>query len=279
MSASSSSLRPHVRARREGANLRPAELARLAGITRQALHSIETGNSTPNTLVAFGLARALGCTVDELFSFVAQEVGATLAAPIAGDARVQLAQVGERLLAFPLGGTPGFHQLADGIARLPPGGAGEASSARVELSGSLDRPRRTAVLVGCDPSLELLSGHVARHTPEVRVLWRSASSQAALEALGRGEAHAAGIHLWDAAAGLSNLPFVERAFPGQPMHLFTLWSWEQGLMLPPGNPAGLSGPADLLRPGLRFVNREPGAGSRLLLDAWLSAQGLGPARR
>ena len=52
---------------------------------------------------------------------------------------------------------------------------------------------RTAVLVGCDPSLELLSTHVAGHAPEVRVLWHPASSLAALGALTRGEAHAAAI--------------------------------------------------------------------------------------
>ena len=51
--------------------------------------------------------------------------------------------------------------------------------------------------------------------------------------------------------------------------LYTLWSWEQGLMVAPGNPLGIGGVADLRRPDVRLVNREEGAGSRLLLDAWL----------
>ncbi|EYB66576.1 XRE family transcriptional regulator of molybdate metabolism [Deinococcus phoenicis] len=270
-------LHTHVRAFRERAHLRPSELARQVGISRQALHKIETGAYLPSTLIAFQLAQVLHCRVDELFTLVPPEVTATLCAPVTGDTRVQLAQVGERLLAFPLTGTPGFRQTADGVVRPIAGEQAEPGEVRAELLGSPDRLPRTAVLVGCDPSLELLSSHAAEHAPEVRVLWHPASSLAALEALSRGEAHAAAIHLWDAETGVSNLPFVERLFPGQVMHLLTLWSWEQGLILPSGNPRGVTGIADL--PGLRLVNREVGAGSRLLLDAWLGREGVTLAER
>ncbi|GMA14313.1 helix-turn-helix domain-containing protein (plasmid) [Deinococcus metallilatus] len=272
-------LHSHVRALRERAHLRPSELARRVGISRQALHKIETEAYPPSTLIAFQLAQALHCRVDELFTLVPPGVTATLCATVTGDTRVQLAQVGERLLAFPLSGTPGFRQTADGVVRPAVGEQAEPGEVHVELLGSPDRLPRTAVLVGCDPSLELLTSHAAEHAPEVRVLWRAASSLAALEALTRGEAHAAGIHLWDAETGQSNLPFVERLFPGQVMHLLTLWSWEQGLIVPPGNPRGVTGPADLLQPGVRLVNREAGAGSRLLLDAWLGREGVTLAGR
>ena len=63
---------------------------------------------------------------------------------------------------------------------------------------------------------------------------------------------------------------MEREFPGQRIHLYTLWSWEQGLLVAKGNPHGIQGVADLLRPELRMVNRERGSGSRVLLDAWLN---------
>ncbi|WP_216320105.1 substrate-binding domain-containing protein [Deinococcus aestuarii] len=272
MTAAPGTLRSHVKALRERAHLGPSELARRVGISRQALHKIETGVSPPSTLIAFHLARALHCRVDELFTLVPPAVTATLCGTVNGDTRVQLAQVAERVLAFPLTGTPGFRQTADGVAHPPGGGRMAAGEVPVELLGPPERLPRTAVLVGCDPSLELLSTHVAGHTPEVRVLWSPVSSLAALEALGRGEAHAAAIHLWDAHTSVSNLPFVARLFPGRVMHLLTLWSWEQGLMLPPGNPKGVTGVSDL--PGLQLVNREAGAGSRLLLDAWLGDLGL-----
>ncbi len=270
-------LRSHVRTWRERAHLGPSELARLVGISRQALHKIETGVYPPSTLIAFQLAQALNCRVDDLFTLAPPTVTATLCGAITGDTRVQLAHIGERALAFPLTGTPGFRQTADGVARPPEGERVEGGAVTVELLGPADRPLRTAVLAGCDPSLELLTTRVAARTTAARLLWHPTSSGAALEALARGEAHAAAIHLWDAETGVSNRPFVERLFPEEVMHLLTLWSWEQGLMLPSGNPMGVTGPTDL--PGLRLVNREAGAGSRLLLDAWLTDLGLTPAQR
>ena len=273
-----------LRARRELLRLRPGELAARAGITRQALHAAETGASVPNTLVALRLARALECRVEDLFRLPEQTVQAV---PQGGDqslaagTRVQLAQVsvhsGETApwMAFPLSGQSGWGQVADGVLL----GHKEGGLADVELFADLTLARRSAVLVGCDPSLGLAATYVARHSPDLRVLWRSASSLDALRALARGEAHAAGIHLWEASTGISNLGAVERELPGQKAHLYTLWAWEQGLMVAHGNPLGMVGPQSLLLPGTRLVNREAGAGSRALLDAWLAGLGVTVAQR
>ena len=287
---------PSVRARREQLRLRPGELAARAGITRQALHAAETGASVPNTLVALRLARALECRVEDLFRLPEQLVRATVQGGgqgLAAGTRVQLAQVsvhsGETApwLAFPLAGQAGWGQVADGVLLGDAQGYLDTYShlntlgqlADVELFSDLTLARRSAVLVGCDPSLGLAATHVARHSPDVRVLWRSASSLEALRALARGEAHAAGIHLWEASTGVSNLGAVERELPGQKAHLYTLWAWEQGLMVARGNPLGMAGPQSLLRPGTRLVNREVGAGSRALLDAWLVNLGVTVAQR
>lgn len=262
-------LTSHVRVRRERARLRAVDLARLVGVTRQALHSIETGAYVPNTLIALQLARHLGCTVEELFALNEPEVMAQLVGSAALPARVRLAQVGADWLAFP---TTGMGEAADGLVKAQADGR-----ARVTLFGDLEAARQTAVVVGCDPSLGLLATHVARQATAqapARMLWRSASSLDALRGLARGEAHAAGIHLWDAGSGVSNLPFVQRELPGRGAQLFTLWSWEQGLMVRVGNPKGLAGAADLLRPDVQLVNREEGAGSRVLLDAWLDTLGV-----
>ena len=275
-----------LRARRELLRLRPGELAARAGITRQALHAAETGASVPNTLVALRLARALECRVEDLFRLPEQLVravpqGLSAGQSLAAGTRVQLAQVsvhsGEPApwLAFPLAGQAGWGQVADGVLL----GQARGQLADVELFSDLTLARRSAVLVGCDPSLGLAASYVARHSPGVRVLWRSASSLDALRALARGEAHAAGIHLWEASTGISNLGAVERELPGQKAHLYTLWAWEQGLMVARGNPRGMLGPQSLLRPETRLVNREVGAGSRALLDAWLANLGVTVAQR
>lgn len=257
------SLTSHVRAYREQAGLRPVELARMAGITRQALHSIETGMYVPSTLIALQLARVLGCAVEDLFTLTQAQIQARMMPGTAPNARVKLAQLGGGFLAFPV---TGLAEQADGVAETAADGL-----AHIRLFDDLALARRTAVIAGCDPALALLTTHVARHQPGVRVLPSAVSSLGALHALQRGEAHAAGIHLWDAATGQSNLPFVQRELPERSTQIFTLWTWEQGLMLPPGNPQGLGGVLDLLRGHVRLVNREPGAGSRVLLDAWLDA--------
>ncbi|WP_424952754.1 substrate-binding domain-containing protein [Deinococcus sp.] len=275
-----------VRARREFAHLRPTELAQQCGITRQALHSIETGAYVPNTAVSLRLAQVLGCRVEDLFVLPERQVLASLIGGVLpAGGRVQLAWLEERLLAFPVSGEAGWGHPADGTATPLPGTAGENAApdtpAQVEVQLFADQglARRTAVLVGCDPSLGVASSHVARHTPDARLLWRPASSLQALRAVRRGEAHAAGIHLWDARSGVSNLRAVGGELPGQRVHLYTLWSWEQGLMVAPGNPHGIRGVADLLRPALKMVNREPGSGSRALMDAWLAGLDLPAAQR
>ena len=262
----------HVRAYRERAGLRPLELARQSGITRQALHSIETGAYVPNTQIALQLARLLKCSVEDLFTLHPPQISATLLGKQLG--RVQLAQVGTQWLAFPLGGVTGLGESADGLTDPTPSTPDttelhEKNTVLVSPLGDLTLPRRTAVVAGCDPALALLPAHLTKTMPDTRVLLRPESSLDALHTLARGEAHAAGIHLWDATTGQSNLPFVQRELPGRATHLFTLWSWEQGLMVQSGNPHGLQGVRDLLRPDIRLVNREEGAGSRVLLDAWL----------
>ncbi|MFC4455467.1 substrate-binding domain-containing protein [Deinococcus sonorensis] len=265
-----------VRTQRERLHLRPSELAQQCGMTRQALHSIETGAYVPNTLVALRLARALGCRVEELFRLPDPSARARLIGPeVPAGTRVQLAWVGERLLAFPLPGERGWGQPADGTITSDEAGP----EVDVQLYADQTLARRTAVLIGCDPSLGVAASHVARQTPDARLLWSAASSLEALKALKRGEAHAAGIHLWDAGTASSNLPFVRRELPGQPVHLYTLWSWEQGLLVARGNPHGIRGAADLVGGRVRLANREPGSGSRLLLDAWLSAMPLSVTER
>ena len=264
-----------VREVRERAGLGPSDLARRAGISRQALHRIETNADAPGITTALRLARALGCRVEDLFSLPG---GPLLLTRLVGPAvpagtRVQLADLGGRVLAFPLVGEEALRTPADGVTTA--GATGE--TVPVEPLVEPDLPGRTAVVAGCDPSLGLLAPHAARLG--ARLLWRDLPSLDALRALARGEAHAAGIHLWDPRGGEHDHPLVARELAGRPAHLFTLWEWEQGLIVAAGNPRGLSTPADLARPGVTLANRAEGAGCRLLLDAWLEGAGLSAAER
>ncbi|WP_075833290.1 substrate-binding domain-containing protein [Deinococcus marmoris] len=266
MSVTASVLQSFVQQRRKEAGLGPTELARRAEITRQALHNIEAGTSAPSAVVAFRLAQALSCRVDELFRLPPRTVQARLIGTAPLGSRVQLARVGESLLAFPLQGPIGLTHRADGMIAER-----EMEQVQVELSGNLDLPARSAVLMGCDPSLDLLAAHTEQTAPDLRVITRPASSGAALTGLAAGNAHLAGIHLWDAESGESNLPFIRRMNFDGPVHVIALWTWEQGLLTAAGNPRGIQGVEDLRGGGLRLINRDPGAGSRLMLDGWLDA--------
>jgi molybdopterin molybdotransferase/putative molybdopterin biosynthesis protein len=93
-----------------------------------------------------------------------------------------------------------------------------------------------------------------------------------------GLCHLAGSHLLDPATGGYTLPYLDRIFgPDADLAVVRLVHREQGLLVAPGNPLGLTGIGDLKRPELRYVNRQRGAGTRVLLDQELAARGIDPA--
>src|SRR5207237_4201136 len=86
--------------------------------------------------------------------------------------------------------------------------------------------------------------------------------------------HMAGSHLEDAATGEFNLPFLRKEFAKEDFNVVTFARWEEGLVLTPGNPKRIRKVEDLARKNVRFVNREPGSGSRALLDRLLNQNGM-----
>jgi len=105
----------------------------------------------------------------------------------------------------------------------------------------------------------------------------NAGSLAGLLALKRGEAHMAGSHLLDEETGEYNLPHVRRLLPDEKVVVLTLVHREQGPILPTGNPKGITSLADLTRQDVVFVNRQKGAGTRMLLDYKVKKLGVDPA--
>jgi len=267
-----------VRARRLAAGLSQQTLAERGVITRQAIHAIETGQYVPNTVVALRLAQALGCSVESLFWLPDEPVrllAELIGDDLAGDAqprRVQVARVGDRLLANPLQGSVATVTAADGLA------TSTDQQASVELMIDPELVEHAVVVCGCDPALALLGAHLSRRYPAFRLVWAPRSSLRALRALGRGEAHIAGTHLRDPATGECNVPYVRRELPGQNLVVITLSEWQQGLIVAAGNPKAITDAGDLGRPDVTLVNRELGSGSRMLLDAWLVEAGI-PSER
>ena len=95
-------------------------------------------------------------------------------------------------------------------------------------------------------------------------------------AIRRGQTHLAGSHLLDTETGDYNFSYIERYLRGIPIRLVQLAMRQQGLLVRPGNPQGIRGIEDLLRPEVSFINRQSGAGTRILLDYCLKQAGLSP---
>jgi molybdopterin molybdotransferase/putative molybdopterin biosynthesis protein len=125
-----------------------------------------------------------------------------------------------------------------------------------------------------DLSVELLARLLSERVPPVTMTTDFVGSLGGLMALARSEADIAGAHLWDEATGLYNIPFVQRVLPNRPVILLNLVKRLQGFIVPPGNPQGLREVADLGRPGISFVNRQPGSGTRVWLDVQLKRTGV-----
>lgn len=95
-----------------------------------------------------------------------------------------------------------------------------------------------------------------------------------LRRLAAGRVIGAGVHLFEPEGGDWNLGHVERMLPGQPVVLMEWARRRQGLVVPAGNPLGIAGVGGLA--GCRVAARQPGAGSRVLLDHLLAGAGLAP---
>ncbi len=109
-----------------------------------------------------------------------------------------------------------------------------------------------------------------------RFVSANAGSLGGLIALRRGEAHLAGSHLLDPETGEYNVSYVKQYLPNTPVVLVTLLRREQGLIVAKGNPKKIESLADLARPDVRYVNRQHGAGTRVLLDYRLGLLGVTP---
>lgn len=200
--------------------------------------------------------------------------------------RVTLGQVGEQVVATPLQRGAGVIMSlvrADGIVRLPRFSEGEHAGAAVtvELLRPPEAVRNTIVSIGShDMTLDLLADQLRRLRPELSLSSSNVGSYGGLLALQRGEAHLAGSHLLDEETGEYNVRTIrELGLSRASGHadgvvVLRFVCRVQGLIVPAGNPQGIASLQDLVRPELNFINRQRGAGTRVLLDFELAKLGI-----
>ena len=128
------------------------------------------------------------------------------------------------------------------------------------------------LLAGCDPGMSVLARHAQRAGLELVLAHRNSSQ--ALTLLKQGCVHIAGSHLRDEVTGESNLPAVKKMFRRESVAVVSFAVWEEGFVTLKGNPKQITSLEDLSRKNVTIVNREPGSGSRILLDTGLSKAGI-----
>jgi putative molybdopterin biosynthesis protein len=301
-----------LRLARQARGFSQQQLARMAGVSRQAVSAVEAGQSDPSLRVALALAQALGLTVEDLFG--GEEMVSAVPARFLGrtapaGARVTLAQVGDSFVALPLSGVTasraGFRP-AGGLIRP----AGDASSGAdqdprampglgmapgtepddedlgvITAVSPIAPPRPTLVVAGCDPALPLLAEPLSLLDPPVMFSWWPCSSREALRLAAAGLVHVAGAHLSDPSGAYNTGAAAQWSRAGG--EVFGFAAWREGLLFEAGAGAattatagggkagtGIAGVGDIAERGLRLVNREPGAEARRVLDRELASIGV-----
>ncbi|TWD99534.1 molybdopterin molybdochelatase [Neobacillus bataviensis] len=194
--------------------------------------------------------------------------------------RMNIGYVNGQFVANPLTRAAGVtmsYVRADGLLIVPPhiSGYEQGDTAEVELLRPLEEIKNAIVFNGShDLTIDLLSSQLKRERTEMKIVSSHVGSMAGIMAIRKGEAHVAGIHLLDPSTKQYNISYVNKFLADQDVVLYPFLKRKQGWILPHGNPLGIESVTDLVRTDANFVNRQKGAGTRILFDLLLDEAGL-----
>jgi len=165
---------------------------------------------------------------------------------------------------------------ADGFAILEPSTleVPKGSDIRILLRKKVDLKKRIVYQGSNDPAIERIVSYVRERGGDLAI--RSVGSLGGLSALARGEGHVASCHLLDPEKGVYNDSYIERLDETRSWRRIKLFKRQQGFLVRKGNPARIHSVKDLAVTGAFFVNRQPGAGTRVLFDHLLKEAGIDP---
>jgi putative molybdopterin biosynthesis protein len=196
--------------------------------------------------------------------------------------RVKIGMVGDKQMVTPISrGAGAVMSLvrADGILTVPAGseGIGAGEQVEVELLRKPEDILNTLVFIGShDNILDVLANIFHTAKPPTFLSSAHVGSLGGIMAIKRGDAHVAGTHLLDDETGEYNVPFIKKYLADIPLQLVNLVYREQGLLVPKGNPKNICGISDLARNDITFINRQRGAGTRILTDLQLKKLQISP---
>jgi putative molybdopterin biosynthesis protein len=194
--------------------------------------------------------------------------------------RIKLGMVEGKLIATPLNRGAGATMSlvrADGILTIPQNSEGieAGEKVQIELIKSIDDIKNTIVSIGShDLIMDMIGSLMHRKDSRYSLSSAHVGSMGGLIALRRGEAHMAPIHLLDEESGIYNESYIRKLLPDSKIALVKGVKRVQGMMVRKGNPKNISGFKDFIREDVQFVNRQKGAGTRILVDYILKREGI-----
>ena len=186
--------------------------------------------------------------------------------------RVRLGMVNGKLIASPLNrgsGVVSSFMKADGILEIPQNTEGyeAGEEVNIRLLRKEEELTNTLVAIGShDPLLDEIMDMLHIADPSMYMSSSHTGSMGGIMAVKRGETHIAGTHLLDEADGSYNFSYIKKFFPNGGVRLVECVERTQGLMLKKGNPLNIHSVSDLKNNGVRYVNRQKGSGTRILID-------------
>lgn len=196
--------------------------------------------------------------------------------------QMRLGNVDGSLIASPLprgAGVVTSFVKSDGILSIPQNEEGlpAGSEVRVRLLRSRAQIENSLVVIGShDPLIDEVAELMRRHRPDVSVASTHVGSMGAIMSARRRENHCGGIHLFDEATGTYNTAYLRTYFPEGGVRQVECVYRQQGFIVAPQNPKGIASLSDLTKPGMRYVNRQRGSGTRILCDYICKQENIDP---
>jgi putative molybdopterin biosynthesis protein len=194
--------------------------------------------------------------------------------------RVNLIEKHGIYYAFPLPrGASVFSSLAraDGLIRVPEDieGFDEGDEVECELIGEERSLKRRIHIIGShDLSLDVLRDMMKQRRPDLDIVSTHTGSLSGILAFKKGISQLCTTHILDEKERIYNIPVLKKYLVGTHFILLHIARRLQGLLVKKGNPKNIRGLADLTRPDVKFINRQAGSGTRILLDTMLKEGGI-----
>ena len=196
--------------------------------------------------------------------------------------RVKLGNIDGKIMAYPLSRGAGVVTSlveADALIRIPlfKEGVDFGEEVEAELLEDLNRIKNNIIVTGShDLVLDILRNELQEEFSDFNLVSFNVGSMGGLLALKQKRTHLATAHLLDPESGEYNFPYIKKMLPQSELIVVNLTYREQGIMVKRGNPKNIKGVDDLVKKDIKFINRQKGSGTRVLLDYLLKKKGINP---